>query len=93
MRELIDDSIFQTYTAIIPAHTTWAVFKSNETEERYPVIVWALRKQLYKPDEFIPEDAGRSGTYTDVVGLIIQDGDAALAPVDSVLYGDFQRYE
>ena len=94
MRELIDDAVSQTYTAIIPASDTWAVFRSNETEERYPVIVWALRKQVYRPDcDLMPEEAGKSGSYTDVVGLIIQQGDSTLVPVDSILFGDFQRYE
>jgi hypothetical protein len=93
MPELIDDPLFQTYTTMIPAVNTMAVFSGETEEEQYTVIAWALRKKQYTPDASIPEDAGRSGTYTEVVGLIIVDGCPELQAVDDPEWGDFLRYE
>jgi hypothetical protein len=91
--ELLDDLLFQTYTMIIPAVNTVAIFSGETTEEQYPVIVWALRKKRYNPNVDVPEDAGKTGTYTEVVGMIVADDRAELQAVDDPEWGDFLRYE
>lgn len=74
----------ERYITIIPAQGVSAEFKDGKT---YPVIMWALRPGVFPADEGEPEQR-----FTDVVGLIIFDGFAALEPVDSSEWGDFVRY-
>jgi hypothetical protein len=81
--------MFDLAKAIIPATVpTIAVFRCKDgTEDRLPVLAWALIDETFSAVDDYPE-----ATYSRLVGMVMVQGEPSLMPVDEDIGPDTFLY-